>query len=141
MTCLKYAAQVRLPEVFAEQLEETPPASQEELQLAESLVAQRTCADFKLSDYKDEYAEKLTQLVDAKLQDRELPTAQEEQPGQILSLIEALQASVQQASPAVGNNGSVKKQAVTRRTVPRKGLAQRKPRTATSRKRPRKKSA
>ena len=151
MTCLKYAAQVRLPEVFAEQLEETPPVSKEELQLAESLITQRTCANFDLSDYKDAYAEKLIQLVDAKLQGRELPTAQEEQPGQILSLIEALQASVQQASPAVGSNGSVKKQAVkrravtrraeTKRTMPRKGLAQRKPRTATSRKRAHKKSA
>ena len=43
MTCLKYAAQVRVPETFAAELGDAPPVAEEELQLAESLVAQRTC--------------------------------------------------------------------------------------------------
>ncbi len=139
MTCLKYAEQVRVPETFAEALAGAPPVPEEELQLAESLVAQQTCLDFDLAHYKDQYAEKLAQLVDAKVQGRDLPAAQEDQPGQILSLIEALQASVEQVSPTAESNGSARK-----RATPRKRAGQRKPRAAKaapSRKRSRKKSA
>ena len=139
MTCLKYAAQVRVPEAFAGELDATPPLAEQEIQLAESLVAQWTSPDFDLASYKDQYAEKLAQLVDAKVQGRELPAPQQDPPGQILSLIQALQASVQQASPAASSNGSV-----NRRATRRKRSAQQKPRaakTATSRKRARKKSA
>ena len=134
MTCLKYAEQVRVPETFAGELAATS-VTDEELQLAKALVAQQTDSDFDLANYKDQYTEKLSQLVDAKLQGQELPTPTDDQPGQILSLIEALQASVEQASPA----GSTKKRATAR-----KRSSQRKPRTvksAPSRKRSRAKSA
>jgi DNA end-binding protein Ku len=113
--------------------------AEEELKLADSLVAKRTCQDFDLARYKDEYAEKLAQLVDAKVQGRQLPAAKQDEPNPVYSLIEALQASVQQASPPANRNGSAKQLASQ---LKRNG--QRKPRavkTAVSRKRPRKKSA
>ncbi len=140
MTCLKYAAQVRSPEAFAGQLGDPPSLAEEELKLAESLVAKRTCQDFDLARYKDEYAEKLAQLVDAKVQGRQLPAAKQDEPNPVFSLMQALRASVQQVSPPANGNGSAQKRLASQLT--RNG--QRKPRavkTAASRKRPRKKSA
>ena len=139
MTCLKYAAQVRSPEAFAGQLGDPPSLAEEELKLAESLVAKRTCQDFDLARYKDEYAEKLAQLVDAKVQGRQLPAAKQDEPNPVVSLIEALQASVEQVSPPASRNGSAKQLASQlKRNGPRKPRAVK---TAVSRKRPRKKSA
>ena len=140
MTCLKYAAQVRSPEAFAGQLGDPPSLAEEELKLAESLVAKRTCQDFDLARYKDEYAEKLAQLVDAKVQGRQLPAAKQDEPNPVFSLMQALQASVEQVSPSANGNGSAQKRLASQ--LKRNG--QRKPRavkTAVRRKRPRKKSA
>jgi non-homologous end joining protein Ku len=41
------------------QLGDPPSLAEEELKLADSLVAKRTCQDFDLARYKDAYAEKL----------------------------------------------------------------------------------
>ena len=110
------------------------------MKLADSLVAKRTCQDFDLARYKDEYAEKLAQLVDAKVQGRQLPAAKQDEPNPVCSLIEALRASVEQVSPPAGRNGSAQKRLASQL----KHNGQRKPRavkTAVRRKRPRKKSA
>ena len=52
MTVLKYAAQVRSPAPFAEQLSAAPPPAAEERALAEALVDQRTCREFDLARYR-----------------------------------------------------------------------------------------
>ena len=90
MTVLKYAAQVRSPAPFAEQLSAAPPPAAEERALAETLVDQRTCREFDLARYQDQYTEKLWQLIEAKVNGRSLPAAEEHEPGQVLSLMQAL---------------------------------------------------
>ena len=64
MTVLKYAAQVRSPVGYIEELTDCE-AAEEEHALAATLVDQTTRREFDLSHYKDEYAEKLTQVIDA----------------------------------------------------------------------------
>lgn len=112
MTCLKYADQVRVPTAFTEELAAVPAVADGELELAKTLVAQQTATDFDLAQFKDEYDMKLTQLVDAKVQGLDLPAATDDQPAQIFSLIEALQASVEQAATEPTDKTPQKQKAV-----------------------------
>ncbi len=148
MTCLKYDAQVRTPEAFADHLAGQPPLAKEELALAETLVKKRTARDFDLARYKDEYAGKLAQLVEAKLSGHELTPAREDEPRQILSLMDALKQSVAQGDRAVAKEqGAAKRPSAAkkpraperRRKTGPGSAASSKPRVAP--RRPRKKSA
>ena len=65
-----------------------------ELRLLRELIASRTADDFDLGKYKDAYEEKLTELIEAKVEGKEIfavPTADEPE---ILNLMEALKQSV-----------------------------------------------
>ncbi len=131
MTVLKYAGQVRSPAPFAEQLLTAPTPAAEERALAEALVDQRTCREFDLAGYQDEYAEKLLQLIEAKVNGQVLAAVKEHEPGQALCLMEALRESVAQSDRAVtGRKPAGRLQKKAART-----------RKAGSRRRPRKKSA
>ncbi len=105
MTVLRYASQVRLPETFAAEL----PAGeidQQELELAGRLIESRTPGEFDLGQYKDAYAEKLLQLVEAKVQGKQLVAPPVEEPRMVVNLMEALRASVAQSgSPGQGKAG------------------------------------
>ena len=99
MTVLKYAAQVRSPADYARELTDCE-AAEEERALAATLVDQTTRRELDLARYKDEYAEKLTQLIDAAVHGKELVAAPSDEPRQVLNLLDALKASVAQgASP------------------------------------------
>ena len=79
------------------------------LRTAQALVEQRTCREFDLSGYQDEYAEKLLQLIEAKVNGQALTAAQEHQPEQALSLMEALRQSVKAKGRTKGRtNGQTK---------------------------------
>jgi DNA end-binding protein Ku len=97
MTVLKYAAQVRLPETFADQL---PPADipGQELELAQMLIDSRSSRELDYGRYQDAYAQKLAQLVEAKVQGKALVAPPAGEPRMIVNLLEALQASVAEAS-------------------------------------------
>ncbi len=132
MTVLKYADQVRSPAPFAEQLSAAPPPAAEERALAEALVDHQTCREFDLAGYRDEYAQTLLQLIEAKVNGQALTAAKEEdEPGQVLSLMDALRESVAQSDRAVAGRKRDGR-------LPKKGSTTRK---AGSRRRPRKKSA
>ena len=74
--------------------------AEEERTLATTLVDQTTRREFDLACYKDEYAEKLTQVIDAAVHGKELVAAPSDEPRQVLNLLDALKASVAQgASP------------------------------------------
>ncbi len=103
MTVLKYADQVRSAAIFAEQLPAAASPAAEERALAEALVDQQTCREFDLAAYQDEYTEKLLQLIEAKVNGRALTAATEHEPGQVLSLMEALRESVAQNDRATND--------------------------------------
>ena len=103
MTVLKYAGQVRSSALFAEQLAAAPAPAAEERALAEALVDQQTCREFDLARYKDEYTEKLWQLIESKVNGQALTAAEEHEPGQVLSLMEALRESVAPSDRAVND--------------------------------------
>ena len=95
MSVLQYASEVRRPSVVSDELVETKP-SEEELELTRQLVQALTREDLDLAEYRDEYTDKLREIIEAKVAGQEVvsPPAEAEQP-QVVNLMEALKASVQ----------------------------------------------
>ena len=81
--------------MVSDQLVETNP-SEEELELTRHLVQGLTREDLELGEYRDEYTEKMREIIDAKVVGREVvsPPPAAEEP-QVVNLMEALKASVQ----------------------------------------------
>ena len=123
MTVLKYAAQVRSPAGFVEELTECE-AAEEERALAATLVDQTTRRELDLARYRDEYAEKLTQVIDAAVHGKELVATPSDEPRAVLNLLDALKASVAQgASPPNkgGESGAAHKALAGQLARPRSG--------------------
>ncbi len=97
MTVLRYVSQVRLPSCLGEETERPPQIGEEELALAQALVERHTPGQFDLGQYQDQYTVKLKQLIEAKVNGHELVAAPESEPRQVLSLLDALKASVAEA--------------------------------------------
>ncbi len=79
-----------------DKLPEFKPA---EMKMAEQLVAAMT-GDFDATQYKDEYREALMQLIEAKVEGRETVAQPEPEETNLVDLMAALQASVEQAKKA-----------------------------------------
>ncbi|MEM5773073.1 MAG: Ku protein [Candidatus Aenigmatarchaeota archaeon] len=71
--------------------------SKEELELAKALISKLTEEEFDASKFKDEYTEKLKELIKAKAEGKEIEVKAEERVAEAKSLMEALKASVEQA--------------------------------------------
>jgi DNA end-binding protein Ku len=66
-----------------------------ELEMAEKLIEQLSNDDFKPDQYKDEYRERLQEVVKKKVAGEEITTAEPEKPrAQVIDLMEALKASL-----------------------------------------------
>ncbi|WP_150275290.1 Ku protein [Paenibacillus tepidiphilus] len=70
-----------------------------ELDMAKTLIGQLT-GDFEPEKYKDEYRERLMEAIEDKIEGREVKVAPEEKVGNVLDLMDALQASLKQLKPA-----------------------------------------
>ncbi len=75
----------------------------QERSMAESLVASMS-GDFDASEYQDDYREALQEVIDAKIEGREVVEAEEAQPtaGNVVDLMSALRASVAAAKKGRG---------------------------------------
>jgi DNA end-binding protein Ku len=93
---LSYEPQVKKPSAFEDELVQ-PEFSAEELKLTKTLIDATTSTEFDLSKYKDVYTEKLTKLIELKVEGKEVVAAPEE-PHQVINLMDALRASVERAS-------------------------------------------
>jgi DNA end-binding protein Ku len=94
---ISYAAEVKNPSEFeadAPKVEVSP----DELKLAKTLTDAMKVADFDLANYKDDYTEKMTQLIQAKVEGKQIvaPPVSEEEP-QVINLMDALKKSLEQA--------------------------------------------
>lgn len=128
LTMLAYENQIRAPADFREELGETP-VSPEELRLAKTLIEASTTDAFDFTSYHDQYTERLTELIEAKVQGREVvapPAADEEE--HVINLMDALRRSVDQAKkPASGARAQGSKGPAKRESTPRRrGKATRK---------------
>ena len=102
---LSYSSEVKGADEF---IKEVVPMEVDprELQLAKSLTDSLVVHDFDISAYKDDYTEKLQQLIEAKVSGKQVVEAPAEEPAQVINLMEALQRSLEQTkAKATGTTG------------------------------------
>lgn len=88
-----------------------PELSDEEMTMAEQLIAAMS-KEFKPADYKDAYQEKLRALIEAKLEGKDISMPAQHNTAQVINLMDALKASLEQAEPAPkGRQASRKRKA------------------------------
>lgn len=108
MSLLNYEAEIRKPKDMEDEVSE-PKLASKKVELAEKLVSSWTEDDFDFSNYKDTYQSKLKELIEAKVEGREIvsPEGEEEEP-KVINLMDALQASVRRGkgrAAAESSNG------------------------------------
>jgi DNA end-binding protein Ku len=69
----------------------------QEMQMAKSLIDNMT-GDFDVNEFQDEYRVRLEDLVEQKIQGREITVVEEPGSAKVLDLIEALKASIEQTT-------------------------------------------
>ncbi|MET9412201.1 Ku protein [Streptomyces sp. NPDC002935] len=129
---------------WADEIRDPSQLKPEEVELTEGEIAQAqqlidrlTRDDLEGEEFTDRYTEAVEQLIDAKRENREPPTAEEpeEAPGQIVDLMAALKESVAKAKASRGEDATV-------HDMPRKKTAAKKATaTKTAKKQPAKKAA
>jgi DNA end-binding protein Ku len=102
MSILSFENQVTKPAAFTEEVSK-PAIVNEELHLAKTLIEASTPKTFDLGKYKDDYTEKMTQIVQRKIEGQEIVVPQYHEPAQIFNIMDALKqslAEVQKGQPA-----------------------------------------
>lgn len=73
-----------------------PNVSEQEMNMAKMLINSMD-TPFDASKYKDEYQEKLRELIETKISGKEVVATKSDGPGKVIDLMEALKASVEKA--------------------------------------------
>jgi DNA end-binding protein Ku len=135
MTVLNYDEEVKKPAEFADDVPDVAVAAKE-MELAESLVDASTAKRFDFSDYKDEYTEKLTAMLEAKSSGKKVVRARREDEPAVLNLMDALRQSLARAKPSGAAKGGGRRPAIKKTsTRPKKAAhASKSRRTAARRK-------
>ncbi len=105
MTVLQYAEKVKKPESFHDEIQ-TPELSEEELNLTRTLIQASKVKNFDYGNYKDEYVGKLTELIQMKVEGKEIVEVAEAEEPQIINLMDALKESIANAM-GTGTDGPV----------------------------------
>lgn len=93
LEALHYAEQLRGPDVLFGDLE-LPKVDRQELRLATQLIEASTPKKFDLASYTDEYTTLLRELIDAKVEGKEIVSAPQEEEAPVINLMDALRKSV-----------------------------------------------
>jgi DNA end-binding protein Ku len=93
LTALKYEAEVAHAKTFAEELSPLE-LSREETELTRTLLQVFEKKKFSLAVYKDQYLEKLTEFVEAKVEGKELVTPPPADEPRVINLMDALKQSL-----------------------------------------------
>jgi len=107
MSILNYDSQVTKPGAFSEEVAK-PTAEGEELKLAKTLIEASSPKKFDLGKYKDLYTAKLTELIQKKVAGEEVVAPPVHEQAQIINLMDALRASVEQVQKAQPEGAAAK---------------------------------
>ncbi len=99
MTVLRYKSELKSPDLFTDEVVETS-VSVDEYKLAETLIDETTVDEFEMGEYADKYHERLTALIAAKVEGKEIVAAPDVEYSPVVNLMEALKASVKQMKVA-----------------------------------------
>ncbi|MGW3360331.1 non-homologous end joining protein Ku [Streptomyces bungoensis] len=134
---MRWEDEIRDP---AELLPPPVDVSEEEIEGALALMDTMTVDELVGEEFQDRYTEAMAQIIEAKREEKPLPEPPEpEQPAQVLDLMAALNASVQQAKHSRGEPAGeaqvhelpkAKKKAAAKKQTARKKTTGRRPRSA-----------
>jgi DNA end-binding protein Ku len=96
-----------------EELQVEADVRPQELKMAQSLIANMT-DHFDPDEFHDEYREKLEEVVEAKIQGKEIAVVEETGTATVVDLMEALKASVEQTGGGKADKGAPKKKAASK---------------------------
>lgn len=102
MHVLSFQEQVKNPADFEDEVEETD-FSKDELELTKKLMEATKVEEFDIGKFENTYHDKLKELIEAKIEGKEVVAPPEDQPEQVINLMDALKASVAQAQDAIQN--------------------------------------
>jgi DNA end-binding protein Ku len=126
MAILNYDNQITKPGAFEDEIAGAKPEG-EELKLAKTLIEASSTKQFDFAKYKDDYTEKLTQLIEKKVAGEEIVAPPVHEQAQIINLMDALRqsvAQVQKTGSAEGEAKPAKKMAPSVRKQARGGRKQ-----------------
>ncbi|MHB8861400.1 MAG: non-homologous end joining protein Ku, partial [Pirellulaceae bacterium] len=112
VSSVDYESEIRDPQEFVKELVESDFSSKE-LELTKSLIEATTEEDFDLSQFQDVHATRLRELVEGKVQGKEIVAAPSEELPPVINLMDALRESIAQAKGGRASPG--KKRAATAR--------------------------
>lgn len=119
MTILHIAKKIRAADDYEDEIPEQD-LSKEELALTETLIGASKIADFDFASYKDAYVEKLSELIQMKVDGQEIVEAPDREQPKIINLMEALKASVAAAQGSKKMAGSAKEAGASKRASKKK---------------------
>ena len=122
MFVLRYAAEVKQPSTFSDELVETNPSAQE-LKLTKMLMDGLRDKKFDIAKYTDTHAERLRELIEAKVEGKELVTPPASSEPRVINLMDALKASLEQVKPAAPSERAPSTRAPSKTTRERKTTA------------------
>ena len=128
MTALKYEQEVDHAEGLEEELEQTELKKQE-IDLTKSLLQAFRKDDFSMAEFKDTYVERLSQLIEAKAQGKEVTSPPPSEEPQVINLMDALKKSVAAAKRGADKPAAKKKAAPRMAATARRGKNARSRRT------------
>src|SRR5262245_6483635 len=99
MTMLSYESQVVKPDNFEGEVPDQD-ATGPEMDLVKTLIKSSTAPQFDFGKYKDVYTEKLTQLIEAKVEGKEIVAPPQVEEAQVINLMDALKKSLEMQGAA-----------------------------------------
>ncbi len=99
MTVLNRKDEVKAASAFKDEVTETD-ATDAERSLADTLIKASIIKEFDFGKYKDLYKEKLTKLIQLKIEGKEIVQVRDPEEPKIINLMEALKRSVEEAQAA-----------------------------------------
>lgn len=122
MFVLRYAAEVKPTSAFTDELADIRPSAQE-LKLTKMLMDGLTEKKFDIGRYTDTYMERLTELIQAKVEGKELVTPEPTHEPRVINLMDALKASLEQVKPGEAAKAPPRGRAASKTTRERKPAA------------------
>ena len=111
LSVLYVANRVKAPDEFKSELS-SQTMSKEELKLTNTLIDASTLEKFDFGNYDDAYVEKLTELIQLKVEGKEIVAAPSPEEPKILNLMDALKKSVAEAQAGSGRKMAASSKAV-----------------------------
>jgi DNA end-binding protein Ku len=101
MSVLTYHSKVKQASQFKDEVK-SAKVTKEEMQLTKTLIDASRVEDFDFSQYKDGYVEEMTELIEMKVEGKEIVAAPDPEEPKVINLMEALKASVDSARKGGG---------------------------------------